>query len=282
MLQLVDTHAHLDLFTAAEHESLVRRAVEGVFPNGVSANTFSTSHPVLDFAVVPGIDAASSRRVVALAARYPLLRPTVAIQPNCCAEATETDWAEIERLAEHPGVVGIGETGLDRYWDTVPFDLQREFFARHIALARRRHLPILIHCREAEDDLLPILRAEADPARAESSRLFGLIHAFSGGPDFALECIRLGFYISFAGSVTYRNKKFAPLWEAARAVPEDRLLLETDAPYMVPTPYRGKLERNEPLMVAYVANRLAELRNVSLEHIARTTTTNARRLFDGG
>ncbi|HBT75375.1 MAG TPA: hydrolase TatD, partial [Planctomycetaceae bacterium] len=166
----------------------------------------------------------------------------------------------------------------DRYWDDTPFKVQLVFFQRHIELAKRRRLPILIHCREAAGDLLPILSREAGPRLPASERLFGLLHAFSGDVDMVRECVGLGFYISFAGSVTYRNKKFAPLWAAAAEVPDDKLLLETDSPYMVPTPYRGKLERNEPLMTAYVANRLAELRGTSFEHIAAVTTANARRL----
>lgn len=279
-ITIFDTHAHLDLEPLVDDfEAVLRRIEYGGFPDGFTPNGFENTTVILDGVLLPGIDAVSSRRCVEIAARSPKLHAGVAIQPNSVAQAAEGDWEIIAELACRDDVVAIGETGLDRYWDTVPFDIQRDFFFRHIALAKRRRLPILIHCREAEADLLPILQAESDPARPPADRLFGLLHAFSGGPDFALECVRLGFYISFAGSVTYRNKKFAPLWEAAQAVPADRLLLETDAPYMAPTPYRGKLERNEPLMTAYVANRLAELRGVSFEEIARITTRNAHQLF---
>lgn len=285
-ISLVDTHAHLDLPAFSGHlETLLRRSEEGRFPENVSATTFKDKDLRMEFVVLPGIDAASSRRVLNLAGTHPRLRAAVGIQPNSCDQANEEDWEIIEELASRSGVVGIGETGLDRYWDDTPFDRQIDFFRRHIALAKRLDLPILIHCREASADLLPILREETENIGKTRcldripGRLFGLIHAFSDDANTALEYVRLGFFISFAGSVTYRNKKFAPLWEAAQAVPEDRILAETDSPYLTPTPYRGKLEFNEPMMTAYVVNRLAELRGWTFEKAAAVTTANARKLF---
>ena len=223
--------------------------------------------------VFPGIDAESSRRCLELSETADFFYAAVGIQPNSTAAAQPGDWEKILTLQHFPKVVGIGETGLDRYWDTSPIGIQCEFFRRHLELAKTVRKPILIHCRDAWDDLLPILRQH------RSDSLTGLIHAFSGEPEQALECVALGFSISFAGSVTYTNKKFAPLWEAAKIVPEDRLLIETDAPYMVPHPFRGKLQRNEPSMAAAVAVRLAELRGVSLKRVATATTENAIRLF---
>ena len=273
---LVDTHAHLDLPPfEGDIETVYRHGHDGVFPSSVTANTFADKHLRLDFTLLPGIDAASSRRVTALADQFERFRAGVAIHPNSCGKADPEDWQEIQRLARAPKVVAVGETGLDLYWDFVPLDLQLDYLEHHIRLARQERLPILIHCRDAQAELMPILRREC----TGENPLFGVIHAFSGDAAMALECVELGLHISFAGSVTYRNKKFAPLWEAAAAVPADRLLLETDSPYLAPTPYRGKLERNEPLMTAYVANRLAELRGTTFEAIAAQTTANAQRLF---
>jgi TatD DNase family protein len=152
--------------------------------------------------------------------------------------------------------------------------LQQEYLDRHLRLAQERGLPVIVHCRDAGDDLLPMLRAAA--ARGP---LCGVLHAFSGDAAFAAECLGLGLYIGFAGNVTYANKKFESLRAAAREVPADRLLLETDSPYLVPQPFRGRRPRNEPANVAHTAALLAELRGLPLTQLAAQTTANARRLF---
>ena len=177
-------------------------------------------------------------------------------------------------MAERPRVVAIGETGLDRYWDYSPIELQRDYFDRHLQLSQRLDLPIIIHCREAEKDLLPMLRTAVG-----RGTLRGVIHSFSGDTDFARACLEMGLYISFAGAVTYRNKKFGALREAARSIPDDRILIETDSPYLTPHPLRGKVKRNEPANVVHTAACLAELRGTELEPFAALTTANARRLF---
>jgi len=274
-LPFFDTHAHLDLDPFTDDFPDVRqRLVDGKFPNGFSP--LESIRWTMRGVVLPGIDAESSRRCLELAETADFFYAAVGIQPNSTTTVQPGDWEKILVLQRSPKVVGIGETGLDRYWDTSPIGIQRDFFQKHLKLARTVKKPILIHCRDAWQDLLPILRQE------RSENLTGLIHAFSGEPEQALECAALGFSISFAGSVTYTNKKFAPLWEAAKVVPEDRLLIETDSPYMVPHPFRGKLQRNEPSLAAAVAVRLAELRAVSLERIATATTENALRLFQLG
>jgi TatD DNase family protein len=153
--------------------------------------------------------------------------------------------------------------------------VQQEYFERHLRLAAERGLPVVIHCRDAEADLLAMLRA----ARA-GGPLRGVLHAFSGDAATATECLELGLYVSFGGMVTYKNRKFEPLRTVAAAVPGDRILIETDSPYLVPEPLRGKQKRNEPANVAHTARGLAELRGVSLEEFAAETTANARRLFD--
>ena len=263
-MRIFDTHAHLD-FPQFEPDraDLIRRWETG--------DTVAEHSVEIAGVLLPGIDVASCRRVCVMATLSELFHVAVAIHPNHTAGTTEEDWHIISDLARQEEVVAIGETGLDRYWDDSPIEVQIDWFHRHIELSQETDKPILIHCRDAWDDLLPILR--------QTEKLHGVIHAFSGTAEQMLACVELGFFISFAGSVTYRNAKFAPLWEAAQKTPLDRLLLETDAPFMVPHPLRGKLQRNEPAFAALTALRLAELRDVPVETIAETTTENALRLF---
>jgi TatD DNase family protein len=254
-----DTHAHLDDERFSDDlDAVLRRAreagVEGVVAVGVSAG--------------------SSRVAVELAGRHDLVYAAVGIQPNEAAEAGENDWDRIVALLDRPRVVAIGETGLDRHWDFTPFDVQREYFDRHLRLSQERGLPVVIHCREAEADLLPMLREAAVRAPIR-----GVIHSFSGDPAFAHECLSLGLFISFAGQVTYTNKKFEGLKDVARSIPDDRIVVETDSPYLVPHPLRGREKRNEPARVALTTKCLAELRGLAPEALAAQTTANARRLF---
>lgn len=254
-MQLIDTHAHLDeeAFRPDLAEVLARARAAGVAR-----------------IVTIGTTLASSRAAVELAGEHPMLAAAVGIQPNYVAQAAAGDWEAIERLAHSPHVVAIGETGLDRYWDHAPFDLQEEYFVRHIDLARRLGLPFVVHCREAEADVVAALRRET--GRGE---LRGVMHSFTGGIETATACIELGLMISLAGMVTF--KKNDALRELARQVPLDRLLVETDAPYLAPTPYRGK--RNEPAYVRQTAECLAAARGIDLDQLAAATTANARRLF---
>ena len=257
----VDTHAHLDLEEFdADCDAVVGRARRA----GVEAM------------LCVAVSADSSRAAIALAERYPEIHAAVGIQPNGCAEAARGDWERIVGMADHRRVVALGETGLDRYWDFTPLEVQRDYFDRHVRLAQQRGLPVVIHCREAEADLMAMLReaASREPLR-------GVVHAFSGDAATAAECVELGLHISFAGMVTYRNKKFRGLRDVAGAIPADRLLIETDSPYLVPHPLRGKQKRNEPVNVTLVAECLAELRGVSVEELSEQATANARRLFFG-
>jgi TatD DNase family protein len=255
---LFDTHAHLDQPEFdADRETVVERA------RAAGVETI----------LCPAVSAASSRAVVQWGEQFKL-PAAVGIHPNSTAEAAPDDWAAIVALSEHPAVAAIGETGLDRYWDHSPLRLQQEYLERHFQLARDRGLPIILHCRDAQADLIPMLRAAA-----ADGPLLGVVHAFSGEMDFAAECLALGLHLGFAGNVTYSNKKFELLRAVARTAPEDRLLLETDSPYLVPQAFRGKLKRNEPMHVAATAAFLAQLRGVSIEQLAAATTANARRLF---
>lgn len=256
MVPLIDTHAHLDdeRFAADLPAVLDRAAAAGV----VRVLTI-------------GVDLATSRAAVGLAARHPVLAAVVGIQPNHAAEAVPTDWDEVADLAARPEVVGVGESGLDRYWDRAPFPLQEDYFARHLHLARRLGKPIVIHCRQAEADVVRVLRAEFDrhgPVR-------GVMHSFSGDADTAAACVAVGLHVSFAGMLTYKTA--ADLRAVAATVPADRLLVETDSPYLAPVPVRGK--RNEPAFVRHTADCLAAVRGVTAEVIADQTTRNARELF---
>src|SRR5207253_8206062 len=175
------------------------------------------------------------------------------------------------RLATSPKVVALGETGLDRHWDFTPFPQQEDYFARHLELARKLSLPVVIHCREAEADVVRMLRADFErhgPVR-------GVMHSFTGDLATAEACLAMGLYISFAGMVTYKNAQ--NLRDVAASVLLDRLLVETDSPYLAPVPVRGR--RNEPAFVRHTALCLAQVKDVPLETLAEHTTRNARALF---
>ncbi len=255
----IDTHAHLD---GQEFDADRRAVIERARAAGVET------------IIAVGGTADSSRQVLELAEERPEIYAVVGIHPNYSADATEEDWQQIVTMADRPKVVAIGETGLDNYHDFAPPDRQRDYFGRHLHLSQDRDLPVVIHCRDAEAELMPMLHEAAD-----RGPLRGVLHAFSGDAAMAAECVEFGFYISFAGMVTYRNRKFQSLREAAVAMPDDRLLIETDSPYLVPTPLRGKQQRNEPANIIHTAECLAELRGVSIAELARQTTQNARRLF---
>ena len=256
---MIDTHCHLDdqQFDADRGAVVARAAQAGV-----------------EQMIALGTTAASSRASVHLAEIYPSVLAAVGIHPNSCAEAGPGDWDAIVGLLDHPGVVALGETGLDRYWDYAPIELQRDYFDRHLRMSQQRDRAIVIHCRDAHADMMPMLREAAS-----RGPLRGVVHAFSGDAAMAGECLDLGLYVSFAGNATYTNKKFQSLRGAAATVPAERILIETDSPYLTPEPLRGKQRRNEPALVAHTAAALAALRSVPLDEFVRQTTANARRLF---
>ncbi len=253
---LIDTHAHLDedAFSGDLGHCLERARDAGVLR-----------------IITIGTTAASSRKAIELAERHPMIFAAIGIHPNYAATAGEDDWPEIVELARHPRVKGVGETGLDRYWDHTPIEIQLDYFQRHLRLAREVRKPFIIHCRDAEPQVLEVLRENA-----EVGPLHGVMHCFSGSAETARECLAMGLCLSFAGGLTF--KKNAELREIAAAAPLDRILVETDAPYLAPTPNRGK--RNEPAWVRFTAQQLADARGCTLEDIAAATSANACRLFD--
>lgn len=254
-MQLIDTHAHLDQeeFAPDRAEVIARARAAGV-----------------ETIIAVGITADSSDATVRLAGEYPAIRAAVGIQPNYCSQAAPGDWDRVLRLVDAPRVVAIGETGLDRYWDYSPFEVQQDYFDRHLRLSQERSLPFIVHTRESDADVLLMLREAA--ARGP---LRGVMHSFTGSAETAAECLGLGLYISFAGMVTY--KKSQQLRDVAAGIPADRILIETDSPYLSPHPLRGK--RNEPGHLLHTAACLAQVRGVTMEEFAAQTTANARRLF---
>jgi TatD DNase family protein len=215
--------------------------------------------------------APSSAVCISLAAHHSQLFATIGIHPNNIMEAHATAWDEVLALVEKERVVGIGETGLDRHWDDTPFPVQEEYFVRHLELGRRYNRPVVIHCREAEADMLRVLRAEFD----RHGPIRGVMHSFVGDAAMAEACREMGLHLSFAGMLTYKNA--AALRETAAKQPLDRVLVETDSPYLSPVPLRGK--RNEPAHVVHTAACLANLLGVDPDTLAEHTTANARALF---
>ena len=257
---LVDTHAHLmDPAFADDLPEVLHRAMA----TGVGAM------------ICVGYDVASSVAAVRLAERHPQILAAVGIHPNSSGQAGPRAFDEVRRLAGHPRVVGIGETGLDRYRKRTPIEVQRAWFARHLDLAAERGLPVIVHHREADEDTAEMLSAWASELGVEHRRPRGVLHCFSGDAKMLQAGVRAGFMVSIAGPVTYKNARELP--ERVGETPLDRLVVETDCPYLPPTPYRG--QRNEPAYVELTAARVSEIHGLPLAEIEQASTANARRLF---
>ena len=249
---LVDSHCHLDFPDfATEREAIVARArsagVETMLTIGTRLDEFAT--------------------VRAIAEAHNEIWCSVGVHPHEAKDYAALAPQQLVALAAHPKVVGIGETGLDFHYDLSPRDIQERLFRTHIAASRETGLPLIIHAREADGEVAGILDEERPPP--------GVMHCFSSGRPLAEAALALGFYISISGIVTFRNAE--ELRAIVRDVPLDRLLVETDAPYLAPSPYRGK--RNEPAYVAATAAAVAELKGIELQHLAATTSANFFRLF---
>ncbi|PIQ83791.1 MAG: hydrolase TatD [Candidatus Omnitrophica bacterium CG11_big_fil_rev_8_21_14_0_20_63_9] len=251
--ELIDTHCHLDYPPLSDDIAAVlqRARAQGVRQ-----------------CVTIGTSLERSRAGVLIAQRFPQVRAAVGVHPNDCAHMDDTTWAALDELAAQPEVVAIGEVGLDQYRKTVELARQQEVFRGFLALARRRALPVLIHCRDAYEPLLKLLRERA-------ATWEGIIHCASGPAEFIQGALALGLHISFAGNVTFPNAK--ALQALVPLVPDHRLLIETDAPFLAPQPVRG--QPNEPAHVAHTAAFLAQLRGVSAAALGACTSANARRLF---
>ena len=252
---LIDTHVHLNAEQYNEDlEAVIGRARD----NGIEKM------------VVVGCDRESIERTMEMIDEYDDIYGVIGWHPVDAIDCTDDDLKWIEELSKHEKIVGIGETGLDYHWDKSPKDVQKELFRKQIALAKRVNLPIIIHNRESTADCVEILKEE------DAHEVGGIMHAFSADERTADEIIAMNFYVSLGGPVTFKNAQLPK--DIAVHVPLDRLLVETDAPYLTPHPYRGK--RNEPAHVKLVAEKIAELRNISYEALGQATTENAERLFN--
>lgn len=250
---LTDAHAHVDdaAFARDRADVLVRAKAAGV---GRIINA--------------GCDMASSARAIALAEQYDWVYAAVGIHPHDLAGVGEADFQQLQEWTRHPKVVAIGEIGLDYYRHITPVPAQQAVFRRQLALAREAGKPVIIHDRDAHGDIMDILRREGQG-------LTGMLHCFSGSWEMARAVLAQGFYLSFAGPVTFHNAR--RVVEVVQQAPLDRILVETDSPYLTPEPLRGR--RNEPAYVRYVAEFIAALRGLSLAELAARTTANAAKLF---
>ncbi|WP_077359029.1 TatD family hydrolase [Virgibacillus halodenitrificans] len=251
---LFDTHVHLN---ARQFEEDRTDTIQRAFDAGVQ------------HMVVVGFDRETIPLAIEIAEDYDTIYAAVGWHPVDAIDMTDGDLQWIEELSSHPKVVAIGEMGLDYHWDKSPANIQKDVFRKQIQLAKKVNMPIIIHNREATEDIVKILQEE------NAKEVGGIMHCYNDSVDYVQACLDMNFYISLGGPVTFKN---APLpKEVAAQVPLNRLLIETDAPFLAPHPNRGK--RNEPAYVKLVAEKIAEIRGISFEEVGKITTENARNLF---
>ncbi|KJL02709.1 MULTISPECIES: TatD family hydrolase [Priestia] len=251
---LFDTHVHLN---AEQYEDDLQEVINRALEKGVQNM------------VVVGFDEPTIKKAIQIAETYEFIYASVGWHPVDAIDMTDEHLAWIEELAQHPKVVALGEMGLDYHWDKSPKEVQKDVFRRQIRLARKVNLPIIIHNRDATEDVVTILKEE------HVEEVGGIMHCFTGSIEVAKQCMDMNMYISFGGPVTFKNAKKPK--EVAAELPLDKLLIETDCPYLTPHPFRGK--RNEPGYVSYVAEQIAELKGITYEELADITTANAKKLF---
>ncbi len=248
-----DTHTHLD-------DPRYNEDLEQILRNMKKADISRVTNI--------GYDLPSSQRSVDLAHKYEELYAAVGVHPHNAKDTTEEIWGKLKELAKEDKVIAWGEIGLDYYRDLSPRKIQQDVFIRQIELADELGLPIIVHDRDAHGDLLEIVKAH-------TPKNGGVFHCYSGSWEMAKVLLNLGFYLSFAGPLTFKNARHTV--EVAKNIPLDRFLLETDSPYLTPEPFRGK--RNEPAYVRYIAQKFGEIRGISLEEVAQQSFSNGNRLF---
>jgi TatD DNase family protein len=257
---VIDTHCHLNFDSYdPDREAVIQRAAEA----GVTR------------ILIPAVDLETSRESIALAEKFAGLYVAVGLHPNSTADFEMGMLDEIAGLSQHPKVVAIGEIGLDYYWDKSPKHQQFQAFESQLALATRLERPVIIHNREASDDVMTILETWVSGLPDSLKARPGVLHSFSASAEIAERALTTGFYLGFTGPITY--KKADELRRVAASVPLDRILVETDGPFLTPEPFRGK--RNEPAYIPHIVDRLAALHRVSTETMAQATTTNAELVF---
>jgi TatD DNase family protein len=257
---LIDTHCHLNFDSYDDDRAEVIRQAAAA---GVTR------------IIIPGTDETTSREGIELAARFPGVYTAVGMHPNSTANLSTSQLETITALASSPKVIAVGEIGLDYYWDKSPKERQRQAFEAQLELAARLELPVIIHNREASNDVIDVLEDWTRSLPAALRDRPGVLHSFSAPLDIAERGLAAGFYLGFTGPVTF--KKADDLRHVAARVPLDRILVETDGPFLTPAPHRGK--RNEPAYIPYIVERLAALRRITSEEMGRSTTENALRLF---
>jgi TatD DNase family protein len=254
---LIDSHAHLDGQKFADDQ---KETIERATANGIS------------HILTVGCDMASSHASISIAENYPNIYAAVGVHPHDAAEINSRTLAELKKLLTHPKVVALGEIGLDFFRDHCPHQIQHQAFREQIRLAREIGKPIIVHDRDAHEETIKILIEE------HAKDVGGVIHCFSGDLKMAQQCLDLGFYLSFPGTITY--PKNSELREVVRQISIERILVETDCPYLSPQKYRGK--RNEPAYVRFTADKIAEIKNLTIDDIARITSRNCFDLFGIG
>ena len=252
---LIDSHVHLD---------------DSQFDEDREAVIDSLRENNLELVINVGADMESSKRAVELSEKYDMIYAAVGVHPHDAKAVDEDTIEALRELSKAPKVVAIGEIGLDYHYDNSPRDTQKKWFRRQIKLAKELDLPIIVHDREATKDTLDIITEEHD------GKLRGVIHCFSSSVEVAEQYIKLGFFISLGGPVTFKNAKMPKM--VATEVPLESLLIETDSPYLAPVPFRGK--RNDPTKVRYVAETIANLKEISYERLVEATNKNTKRLFN--
>ena len=254
MEYIFDTHAHYDDedFDGDRYELLESMKDNGI---GTVVNIAATTR--------------SCKTTLELAEKYPFVYGTLGVHPSDCGDMTDADLAWIRDHAAHEKIVAIGEIGLDYYWDNVERDVQKQWFLKQLDVAKETGLPVVIHSREAAQDTLEIIKSEHNGTTG------GVIHCFSYGVEMAREYLNMGYYIGVGGVLTFKNGK--KLKEVVEYAPMDRLVLETDSPYLAPVPYRGK--RNSSLYLPHVVEAMAEIKGMTPEEVIRATTENAKRLY---
>lgn len=256
---MIDTHAHLNI-------ECYKDRIDEILAEIKSAG--------VEKVIIPGVVPNEFDSIIELVEKYDNLYGAVGVQPEEISNLPE-NWADIvENYCDHPKIVAVGEIGLDYYWvkEQENHDLQKEIFIKQIEIAKRKKLPVLIHDREAHGDTFDILKKFSD------GQIPVVMHCFSGSPEFAQRCLKEGWYLALGGVVTFKNAKKTK--EVAKIVPLDKLLLETDSPYLTPVPYRGK--ENSPAYVKFVAEEIAQIREISFEEVDLATTQNAKKIFNFG
>ncbi len=251
-MKLIDTHAHLDF-------DKLRENIDEILENAGKVG--------VEKIIIPGVTMQDTPKIIDLIEKYDNLYGAIAIHPSETKDWQEDFYMVLKEHAQHNKIVAIGETGLDYYWDISFKETQQHVFRRHLELAEELNMPVIIHDRDAHSDVLNILK--------EYTNIKGVMHCFSGSAEFAMECIKIGYYIALGGTVTFKNAKKPK--EVAAKVPLDKLVLETDSPFLTPAPYRGK--DNDPSRIILVAKAIAEIKGLSIEEVANITSQNAEKLF---